>query len=61
MDVASCFDKGGLGAIVSASRSILFAYRNPKYAATDGDRWVDATRQAAKDTTAEIAAAVTPP
>lgn len=57
-DVAGCFDDRGLGAIVSSSRGILFAYRDPKYATTDGARWADATRQAAKDTTAEIAAAL---
>ena len=57
-DVAGCFDDRGLGAIVGSSRAVLFAYRDPKYAATDGTRWADATRQAAQDTTAEIAAAL---
>lgn len=57
-DVAESFDDHGLGAIVGSARGIIFAYRNPKYAALDGARWVDATRLAAKDTTAEIAAAL---
>jgi orotidine-5'-phosphate decarboxylase len=31
-DVAGCFDAQGFGAIVNASRSILFAFRTPAYA-----------------------------
>lgn len=32
-DVVGCFDAQGYGAIINASRSILFAYRHPAYAA----------------------------
>src|SRR5215470_8304543 len=32
-DVAGCFDAHGYGAIINASRSILFAFRTPAYAA----------------------------
>jgi orotidine-5'-phosphate decarboxylase len=32
-DVVGCFDARGYGAIVNASRSILFAFRTPAYAA----------------------------
>src|SRR5262249_58924046 len=32
-DVVGCFDAHGYGAIVNASRSILFAFRTPAYAA----------------------------
>src|SRR5215831_5618495 len=32
-DVAGCFDAHGYGAIINASRSILFAFRTPSYAA----------------------------
>jgi len=31
--VAGCFDAHGYGAIINASRSILFAFRTPAYAA----------------------------
>jgi len=32
-DVVGCFDAHGYGAIINASRSILFAFRTPTYAA----------------------------
>ncbi len=32
-DVVGCFDTRGYGAIINASRSIVFAYRDPAYAA----------------------------
>ena len=41
--------KDGRGAIVSASRSILYAHREPKYAAQFGDDWQACMEQAVKD------------
>jgi orotidine-5'-phosphate decarboxylase len=32
-DVVGCFDARGYGAIVNASRSIIFAFRTPAYSA----------------------------
>ncbi len=45
-DVASCFDQRGLGAIVNASRSILFAYRDSQFSALNPGDWAKASRQA---------------
>ncbi len=57
-DVAGCFDARGLGAIVNASRSILFAYRDAKYARFAKSAWAEAARQAAIDMKNELAAAI---
>ncbi len=35
-DVVGCFDAQGLGAVVNASRSLIFAYRTPPYAVQYG-------------------------
>jgi orotidine-5'-phosphate decarboxylase len=54
-DVAGTFDGDGSGALISASRSVLFAYRNQP----DKDRrFAEAAREAAFEMSAEIAAAV---
>jgi orotidine-5'-phosphate decarboxylase len=58
-DVAGCFDAQGLGAIVNASRSIIFAHREAKYARFPRSAWAEAARQAALDMKAELAAALT--
>jgi orotidine-5'-phosphate decarboxylase len=42
-DVAAAFQRGGRGALVSSSRGILFAYRNPAF---DGLDWRSAARAA---------------
>ena len=54
-DVAVCFDEDGMGAVVNASRSILFAYRAEDFA---GRGWADAARAAAIAMGADIAASV---
>ena len=54
-DVAVCFDAAGLGAIVNASRSILFAYRQEPFSPR---QWAEAARAAAVSMSADIAAAV---
>lgn len=46
-DVAGCFDADGRGALVNASRSIIFAYRTPPYAARYGAAGYGAAARAA--------------
>ena len=54
-DVAPAFDAYGLGAVVNASRSIIFAHSAPKYHARFGDRlWQDAVSAALDDMIAEL-------
>jgi orotidine-5'-phosphate decarboxylase len=54
-DVVGCFDSQGRGALVSASRSIIFAYRQPTYAAQYGaDAFAAAARAATQQMIEEI-------
>jgi orotidine-5'-phosphate decarboxylase len=48
----------GRGAIVSASRSILYAHREPKYIARFGDDWERCVEQAVLDMKADLARVV---
>ncbi|HZZ41525.1 MAG TPA: orotidine-5'-phosphate decarboxylase [Tepidisphaeraceae bacterium] len=48
------FNKDGRGALVSASRSILYAHREGKYAARFGSDWQRAVEQATVDMKMEI-------
>ena len=50
-------DKNGLGVLVNASRSILYAYDNPKYTEQFGDNWEKCIEQAAIDAKMELARA----
>jgi orotidine-5'-phosphate decarboxylase len=45
----------GKGAIVSASRSILYAHREPKYAERFGDNWTKCVEQAVIDMKEDVA------
>lgn len=45
----------GQGALVSASRSILYAHREPKYASTFGDNWERCVAAAVADMKADVA------
>jgi orotidine-5'-phosphate decarboxylase len=45
----------GHGAIVSASRSILYAHREPKYAQQFGDNWERCVQQAVLDMKHDLA------
>ncbi len=45
-ELRGCFNEDGLGAIINASRSILFAYRENE-ADSEGKYWQDAAREAA--------------
>lgn len=53
-DVAKAFKADGTGAIINASRSILYAYKDPKYAAVGKDNWEKAVEQAVLATKQEI-------
>jgi orotidine-5'-phosphate decarboxylase len=44
-DVAAAFDERGRGAIVNASRSLLFAYRSPRHQELGQERWAEASRR----------------
>jgi len=51
-----CKDNGS-GALVTASRSIIYAYDNPRYKEQFGDNWEKCIEQACQDMKAELAAA----
>ena len=44
-DVVPAFDRRGLGAVVNASRSLLFAYRDEEYSHLRPASWAEATRR----------------
>jgi len=44
-DVAAAFDRRGRGAVVNASRSLLFAYRAPQHRDLGAARWAEAARR----------------
>ena len=48
-DLKDYFNKGGLGALINAARSIIYAYKEPKAA-----NWQDAIKQAVKEMNKEI-------
>lgn len=50
-------DKNGMGVLINASRSILYAYDDPKYKSQFGDNWEKCIEQAAIDAKMEIAKA----
>jgi orotidine-5'-phosphate decarboxylase len=57
-DVAGGFDEHGRGAIVNASRSLLFAYRAPQHRDLGPERWAEASRRECVGMRAAIAAAL---
>jgi orotidine-5'-phosphate decarboxylase len=52
-----CFLPGGRAALVNASRSVIFAFRDPRWQARCGDDWRAAIGHAAMDFARDIAAA----
>lgn len=54
-DCAASFKADGTGAIVNASRSVIYAYQQKKFVGMD---WKQAVEQAAKDFAADIAGAI---
>jgi orotidine-5'-phosphate decarboxylase len=59
-DMTRAAFRNGQGALVSASRSILYAHREPKYAQRFGDQWERCVEQAVIDMKFEIANVLTP-
>jgi orotidine-5'-phosphate decarboxylase len=57
-DCARLCKKDGTGALVNASRSIIYAYENPKYANKYGDNWEKCIEQAIADAKIELFAAI---
>jgi orotidine-5'-phosphate decarboxylase len=53
-DVAACFKPDGTGALVSASRSIIYAYENMKYLEMYASEWEKCVEQACKDFVADL-------
>jgi orotidine-5'-phosphate decarboxylase len=53
-DVVSAFDRRGLGAVVNASRSLVFAYRAEEYSRLAPGKWAEATRQECERMTRSI-------
>ncbi|MBN1491731.1 MAG: orotidine-5'-phosphate decarboxylase [Phycisphaerae bacterium] len=54
-DVAACFKSDGTGAIVNASRSILYAYEDVRYLELYASEWEKCIEQACKDFVADLA------
>lgn len=54
--VRPCFLAGGRGAVVAASRSVIFAYREPGYQARFGDDWRASVDAACRKFAGEIGA-----
>ena len=50
-------NKDGMGALINASRSIIYAFDNPKYKDQFGDNWEKCIEQAAIDAKMELAKA----
>jgi len=48
-EVAYCFKKDGTGAIVNASRSVIYAYEKPAYRADFGDDWKRCVERGCRD------------
>ena len=57
-DCAKFCRNDGTGAIINASRSIIYAYENPKYADKYGDNWQKCIEQAVADAKIELFAAI---
>jgi orotidine-5'-phosphate decarboxylase len=53
-EVAKCFRPDGYGALVTASRSVIFAHREARYRDRWGDDWRSCVRQACEDFIAEV-------
>ncbi|HWC88000.1 MAG TPA: orotidine-5'-phosphate decarboxylase [Pirellulales bacterium] len=59
-DVAPAFDAHGLGALVNNSRGIIFAYREPRFAAgLSAGQWQSAIARSTRDMIAQLAAETT--
>lgn len=59
-DVKACFKPDGTGAIVNASRSVIYAYEDMKYVERFTSEWDKCIEAACKDFVAEVTQAITP-
>lgn len=57
-DCAKFCNPDGMGALINASRSIIYAYENPKYQEKYGDDWEKCIEQAVADAKIELFAAI---
>ncbi len=57
-DCAHAFRPDGLGAVISASRSVIFAHRDIRYAGISAAQWTNAVQQAVIETKTQIAQAI---
>ncbi len=57
-DCAKFCNPDGMGALISASRSIIYAFENPKYIERHGDNWEKCIEQAIADAKIELFAAI---
>ena len=57
-DIATCFNPDGTGAVVNASRSIIYAFDDPKYEQHRKESWVKAVEAACRDFVADVARAI---
>jgi orotidine-5'-phosphate decarboxylase len=57
-DCARFCKPDGTGALINASRSIIYAYENEKYIAQFGDNWEKCIEQAVIDAKVELAKAM---
>lgn len=54
-DCRPCFRADGTGAVVNASRSVIYAFGDAQYRQTHGDDWQAAVAAAARDFAADVA------
>lgn len=58
-DVAPCFKSDGTGALVAATRSVIYAYENPEYVQRFEGNWEACVEQGCKDFVAGLQQTVT--
>jgi len=54
-DFAPYLDSDGLGALVAAGRSVIYAYQQPSYQSRFGEDWEGSVEQACRDFVADLA------
>ena len=54
----ACFNSDGRGAIVNASRSVIYAYDQPAYQSRFGHDWQSCIEQSCRDFTTDLSRAL---
>jgi orotidine-5'-phosphate decarboxylase len=57
-DVAPCFNEDGMGALVNASRSVIYAYEKPEYYERFTSEWDRCIEYACKDLISQVGSVV---